>query len=506
MENVFIKKVKDNRIFIIILVFGIFFRFWKLQEFFTFNFDEEYQALLAWEQVKNLHPIWIGVSASNVGYYLGPGFTYLNAFLFYISKDPVILALSGSAFGIVTLCIIYFVTAKIFSKKAAIFSALIYACSTFIAYFDRRFWNPTPIAFISVMILYSLFKAKKDSRWLILSVTLMGLSLHIHLSLLAFWPVIILAIILKIFEYIKKPYSTNYNYFQPILTIFLSIIGFLFVTFPLLIFDINHNFDNLLMPLRFISKSISNFRSAGYFWPNLKLFFDTLSHMFFLKPYTNIQDEFGLGIHGTKSPAYLALIVFSLVILVWMIKISIKKRECRLLLLSMFSFIFVFLTYSTGGVEYFLLGFMALFIIGVGIFLSRMPNFVSLPLIAIYIMLNFYTLLTTQQEQFGLKARKNLIGKIMPLVGNKSYYLETRTRDKRKYHSAGGWRYLFKVYGKTPTQSHADDYFGWIYQDEISKEKPEMRVIISEYPTQINQKPIAEFNEGVYYGYIIENQ
>jgi len=98
------------------------------------------------------------------------------------------------------------------------------------------------------------------------------------------------------------------------------------------------------------------------------------------------------------------------------------------------------------------------------------------------------------------------IGKIMPLVGNKSYYLETRTRDKRKYHSAGGWRYLFKVYGKTPTQSHADDYFGWIYQDEISKEKPEMRVIISEYPTQINQKPIAEFNEGVYYGYIIENQ
>src|SRR3989344_6365810 len=82
-----------NRVFYFLFFLIAILRLYKVAEFFTFNFDEEYQASLAWEQVKNFHPIWIGVSASNVGYYLGPGFTYLNAFLFKISNgDPISLA------------------------------------------------------------------------------------------------------------------------------------------------------------------------------------------------------------------------------------------------------------------------------------------------------------------------------------------------------------------------------------------------------------------------------
>jgi len=84
--------------------------------------------------------------------------------------------------------------------------------------------------------------------------------------------------------------------------------------------------------------------------------------------------------------------------------------------------------------------------------------------------------------------------------------LTTLSPDKRQYHSSGGWRYLFKAYGKTPDASYADKYFGWIYSDEIKSNQPKLNVIISEYkPDKLPGKPIVSFQSGVYYGYVIKN-
>lgn len=475
-----------------IIAFAIFSRFWKLSEFFTFNFDEEYQALLAWEQVKHLHKIWIGVSASTVNYYLGPGITYLNAILFKINKDPVILGYFGSTLGILTIITIYFVTKKIWSQKAALFASSFYTGSLFINYFDRRFWNDSPIPIISVLMLYGLVKMRDNSRWLIFCVLLMGVALHVHLSLLVFWPVIIIIII------------SNFKKI-PFIIYLKSLILFLFVTFPLFIFDLVHNFDNMLMPVRYVKIFFST-KHEGNIMLGWSQLLNTLSRLLYLKPYTNVQDEIQLGVHGLITPTILPLSFLSLFIIGWIFYKTIKNPQYRIIALSMVSFIAVYLFYPGGVVAYFLLGFIALFAISVGIFFSRLPNLISIPLIIIFMTVNLYSLLTTQQEQFGLLTRKKLIQKIMPAVGNKSFYLETRSIDKRQYHSMGGWRYLFKAYGKTPSQSHADDFFGWIYSPEISKDKPELRVIVSEYPTIVNNPIIGQFREGIYYGYIINNE
>jgi hypothetical protein len=504
------KKINQNvgfLLFISLLFYAIFSRFWKLYEFFTFNFDEEYQALLAWEQVKHFHKIWIGVSASTVNYYLGPGITYLNAILFKINIDPVILGIFGSTLGIITIITIYLVTKKIWSQKAAFFASTFYTGSLFINYFDRRFWNDSPIPLISILMLYGLIKLKDNSRWLIFCVFLMGVALHVHLSLLAFWPVIIV-IILSNFK--KIPF---FLYLK-------SLIMFLIVTFPLLVFDFVHNFDNMLMPFRYIKIFFSS-HHEGNFTYSFQQLLNSLSRIWYLHQYTNVQDEIQLGVHGLITQTYFPISLFSLLIICWLIyksiyikyptssKTNIKYRiptiEYRILLLSMLSFIVVYLFYPGGVVAYFLLGFMALFAIAVGIFFEQLPFLISIPIIIIFMTVNLYSLLTTQQEQYGLLTRKKLIKKIMPTVGNKSFYLETRSTDKRQYHSMGGWRYLFKAYGKTPTQSHADTFFGWIYTTEVSNKKPLLRVIISEYPTKVEQKILAEYKEGVYYGYIIYN-
>jgi 4-amino-4-deoxy-L-arabinose transferase-like glycosyltransferase len=488
-------KVFNNlHIYIVIslLIYGIFSRFWKLYEFFTFNFDEEYQALLAWEQVKHFHRIWIGVSASTVNYYLGPGITYLNALLFKINKNPVILGYFGSFLGILTIISIYYVTKKLFTQKTALFASAFYTGSLFINYFDRRFWNDSPIPIISILMYYGLMKMEENSRWLIFCVFLMGISLHIHLSLLAFWPVIILLILLNF----KK---------TPLFIYLKSLIIFLIVTFPLLVFDFVHNFDNMLMPLRYIKIFFSSHHEGNftYSWQQL---LNTLSRIWYLHPYTNVQDEIQLGVHGVITQTYFPLSLFSLLIIFWLFYKSIHNTEFRILVFSMFCFIVVYLFYPGGVVAYFLLGFIALFAIAVGIFFEKLPFLISIPIIIIFMTVNLYSLLTTQQEQYGLLTRKKLIQKIMPAVGNKSFYLETRSIDKRQYHSMGGWRYLFKAYGKTPSQSHADTFFSWIYTTEVSNKKPLLRVIISEYPTKVEQKIIAEDKEGVYYGFIINNE
>ncbi len=481
----------SNFIPLIIFAIAIFSRFWKLAQFFTFNFDEEYQASLAWEQVKHLHKIWIGVSASTVNYYLGPGITYLNALLFRIDKDPVILGIFGSAFGIVTLISLYYVVLRVYNRQAALFAAAFYTGSLFLNFFDRRFWNDTPIIFISLWLFYGLMQMKKDTRWLIFIIFLMGVALHVHLSLLAFWPVVILTMIINWKKISFKTYL-------------LSLLSFLFITFPLLVFDFVHNFDNLLMPVRY-AKIFFSSRHEGNFLSGWSQFLNSLSRLWFIRPYSNIQDEIQLGVHGNITPTIIWLSLFSLLILVWTIYQSIRRQEFRILVLSMISFLVVYLFYPGGVVAYFLLGFFGLFSIATGLFFSRLPKLLAISIMVIFIAVNLYSLITLQQEQFGLATRKKLVQDIMPAVGNKSFYLETVTLDKRPYHSAGGWRYIFKAYGRTPAASNADQFFGWIFPEEISKKKPEMRVIVSEYPTTVKQPVIVQFREGVYYGYVVKN-
>lgn len=473
---------------------AVFFRFFKIGEWFTFNFDEEYQALLAWEQVKNFHPIWIGVSASNVGFYLGPGFVYLNALLLKISRDPLILAYFGSAFGIITTLSVFWITKTLFDRQTAVYGALFYSASVFIAYFDRRFWNATPIAFATVWLYYGLMRLSRNPRWLIIVALLLGLSLHIHLSLLVFWPVTLLTIWINR----QKIAITHY---------LMAVLSYLLAVSPLIVFDLTHNFDNLTMPFRFAGKFLASNQGTGNVLRNLPAFSKVISNFFFLKLNTNIQDEFGLGIHGNASPAYPLLVILGIVIISWLIFRAFSDRRYRLLVLIQILFMAAFLTYSAGTVQYFLLGFIALFTINVGIFLSRLPKIIAVGITMIFITANGLVLLTTTQTQYGLLTRKKIIKQMYPYFENKTFYLTTLSPDKRPYHSSGGWRYLFKAYGKTPSASHADQFFGWIYPDEISSVKPELNVVISEYPAQsLPGRPLKTFQSGVYYGYIIKNR
>lgn len=477
-------------------IFLIALRFYRVADFFSFNFDEEYQASLAFEQLKNFHAIWIGVSASNIGFYLGPGFTYLNAFLFKLTAgDPISLAFFSPFLGVLTAGSIFFITKELFNKKIGVLASMLYLGSTLMNFLDRRFWNPTPIPFITIWIFYFLYKAQKDTRYFIGVSFFLAASFHSHLSLLVFWPVVLFYVAKNIKKISLKTWA-------------LSIGVYLIIISPLIVFDFVHNFDNISTPIRYLqNKNIEHQKvTSATITSHWSVWLDSLARYWYISPYTDLQNEHCLGQHCSITPAIKLLSIPTLIAFGFLIYGSIKDHKKRyLLVMLVFSMIF-FILYPGYSAEYYLLNFFVLLPIVLALLIDKLPIAIAVILISLFIVGNGLTVINSSQAQYGLVARKIGIQKVMKIVGTNPYSLENYGKDPRKYHPYGGWRYLFKIYGKnTPAQSFADEFFGWIYQNEITDNKPMYRVVVSddiEYKT--NQVPVMNVKQGAFYFYVFK--
>lgn len=488
---------KLNRFTILVLsAFSVIFflRFWKVPELFNFTLSEEWMSLLAWEQVKNFHPIWIGVSAANIKYQYGPGFTYLTALFLYITKDPVILAYFSAIFGLITVFSLYYIVKDLFSKKTALFAAIFYGCSTLINWHDRRFWPPTLVPFITIWFIYSLIKAKKNTNWFILTSILVGIALHVHLSVLLLLFPALYSIIIN-FKRIKLK------------TWIIMIALYLTITSPMIVFDVVHNYDNFLMPYRVLVRKqkteLSGF-NIGKTFDHVKETVSTLGRLWFIKLNTNPQDEIILESHKNMTKGNIILSLFSIIALGWFF-LKNRKPGFQIFFIPLIIIPVSYILYPSYNPEYYLISFLTLMAVVIGYWLTSLPKTVSSILIILFIIANFLTMITAS-DKYGLTVKKNLIEKTMPAIGNKIFYLDMVGEIPQKYFPYAGWRYLFKAYGRTPSQSSAEILFWWVYPDEISKEKPELKVIISDtIQPKFETKPLYTFNSGIYYAYIFKN-
>lgn len=490
------KFIRKNAVLIGAFSLIIFLRFWKVAELFNFTFSEEMQAVMAWEQVKNFHAIWIGVSAANINYYLGPGFTYLNALLFAFSKgDPAILGFFSAFLGVVTTMSLYYITHQLFSKRIALFSSIIYGCSTLINLHDRRFWNPTPIPFITLWVLYSLIQARHNTRWYIVTAFLIGCFFHFHLSLLF----LLVPTFISIVQNIKKIKLTTW---------IAMIVLYLLVTSPLIVFDFVHNFDNLLMPYRTLMgqkrADLEHFSLPGTIG-HTQVFLSALGRMWFIRLNTNPQDEVILESHYGKTPGNEILSVISLIALGWFFW-KYRKQGFHIFFIALCTIVAAFIFYPSYNPEYYLMSFITMMTIVIGYSLSSLPKKVAISVLGIFILANIITVVTLS-DKYGLTVRKQLVQKTMTSIKNNSFSLETEGELQSKQFTYAGWRYLFKAYGKTPSRSSIDSVLGWIYPDEVSNDKPKLKVIVSDtVPLKFERNPLATFQVKDYFSYVLENK
>jgi GT2 family glycosyltransferase len=473
-------KLTWNKNVLTLVLFLVIFllRFWQVPQRFFFGIDEEYQSLLALSIIKDFHVIWIGLSAANTGFYIAPGFVYLHSFLLWISKlDPIILGYAASVISFITIVIFYFVVKHLFDKKTALITTLIYAFSSFVMSYDRRFWNSTFVPLTVILFFLSLVKSEKNPWWYVVTAILLGVSFHIHASLFIFLPIVFCVLMYRIFIAKQKVPSIIYH---------LSSIIFLIIYSPLIVFDFVHNFDNLKTPLRMIAQFGKEGRGHSF-----------LQH---LQTIQSALQQFW------SSDSFSSLVNYSLLILIIIILIwfFFKKKNGveKLLSLIVLFYASMFLFYPGTLLDYYFIGFFPFFSIVIALFLKEFYRFSLIALVALFILPNSVAFLQSSVDG-NLESKKIAIQKTIRTLGNKSFYLETT----EPYVYFGGWRYLFEAYGKKPAASQADEMFGWIYPKEISNEKPKIKVLITANPKfQPSQTVIKKITSKSYAVFILGNK
>lgn len=446
-------KLKTWLIPVLIFCLALALRVYHLPALFVFGTDEEYQAHYAMTLVRDFHPIWIGVSAADTGFYLGPYWTYFTAIWLKLSGgDPLLTGYVSAVIGSITAVAVYFLVSRIATRSTALYSSLLYASSPLIVYFDQKYWNPSTAPLLTVLILSCLTLTQKSAWYFVFSLILYALTWHVHLSLTP----LILVIIVSYFQ--LKPHFTKVQ-------IISGVFGILLVMLPLIIFDFNHDFSNLKTPYRMIQNSFSKNNFIAH---NISIYGNTLSRLVWIEPGNSNANEIRNPCfpNAIPSPTIIPLVylmVMSILIILW--RYRLHPYGWALLL---FSFAFIF--YPSNTSSYYLLGAFPLIIATLAIIFSSF--YLGRIGLVILLIFNLYTLFLTNPK-YGYQNKQRIISTIKSALGNKSYSL---TWDPVCY-TQEGWRYLFQQkIGRSPYSSPVDGIFGWLYDPNEVKINQELTI------------------------------
>ena len=479
-----------------IIILAAFLRFYRLPEIYVFTFDEEYQATYAWTLVKNPHPIWIGVSASFLDFYLGPYFTYFTAILLAISYgDPIITAYFAAFLGVITTAVFFFTGWKIFNLTTGIVASLLYGSLPLFVFFDQKYWNTMFTPLITLLLFITMLLVKKSPWFWVLYAALFGAVLETHLESAPL-------LLIGIWYFIKG------KFFKNIKLLILCLLTFALFYWPLAVFDYYHNFSNLTSFTRF-EKQLNESKIAFNPGHKLNTLFDSMGRYWYLKSGNPNADEITSGcsyLSAKRTSAPTALSLLSAVLLLYFLMLSLrsKKSPDRLLGIFLTVAVLIFMIYPGSSPEYHTLSFFVLFTFVIGILISMVKNY-RIPLFGLIMLvsiLGINTVINTSDE-FSLGHKKVIIKKVMDIVGENSFSIEGRGIC----HDYEGWRYLFKVYGRVPNQSYTDKNLGWLYPEEIDNTSPHYTVILSEdrIPLKEELSKYPSIREGGYRVYIKDN-
>lgn len=442
----------------LIFVLALTLRIYHLNQIYVFGADEEYQVNIAMTLVKHLHPIWIGVSAANTGFYLGPFWSYFTYIWLSLSHgDPLITAYIAAFLGALTAIVVFYAGWKMFSLRIATIASVLYACLPLIVFFDQKYWNPSTVPLLSVVMVYSLYKVKVNPKYWLLFAFAYGLVFHTHLSLAPF----ILLALYSIRKGIRK-------------SIFIqSVITFLLTISPLIIFDYFHKWSNVTTPLRFsqiVSSAHPSILEKG------GSLIESLMRLWYLPFYSiNANEILAACSKYRSSPSLLTIPLLVLILIFLLKKQTWLKENTRILGFAILLISLSYLLFPGRLDEYYLLGLFPLLLFIPGIIWNKI---LSPVLISIVCIIGVISILTTYNP-FGLATKKHLVSQVISTIGNSPYDLASQG----ECHQYEGWRYLFATYARAPERSDIDSVFGWLYPKDIHNTPVKYSVIVTGYDT-----------------------
>lgn len=236
LKNFFPKIDKKEVIFLLLLLLsGIFFRFFKLEQSLSFLGDEGRDMLIVMDIIRGKNFPLIGPRTSVGKLYLGPIYYYFIApFAWLFKLNPVGPAVFVALLASVTPVLFYFFLRFFFPFLPSAVAVFLYNFSPVVIKFSRASWNPNPMPFFILFLLFSLFfwtKTKKN-KFLFASIIFLGIILQLH-----YLPIIMVPFLLWYISKNSKTKKDKRNFFYVLLIFFLMIS-------PLFVFDLKHNFVN----------------------------------------------------------------------------------------------------------------------------------------------------------------------------------------------------------------------------------------------------------------------
>jgi len=273
MKN-FFKKIlsKNNLLVIVIFLVAVVVRFYNFENRVTFgpeqaisletsaNMIKEKFSLLGIENVQR-------ITSRGLKIFSGSLFSYsLIPLLFVFNYQVLPISIYFSVLNIFTALIFYMVTKRMFGKKTATFSLILFLFNNYMIYHSLFIWILNYLPLVGVLTLYLLHEEKtKFKYWQVFWLGILsgvGISLE-YLYLPTYLLVLILTLALSK-ERVKS------------FLIFIS--SSLIPNLPLIIFDMRHNFYNLTVLWQYFLDAIRKPEISGIayyhflqFWPVVAL-------------------------------------------------------------------------------------------------------------------------------------------------------------------------------------------------------------------------------------------
>lgn len=271
--NVFkdLKKVQIILLIVLILT-TVFFRFWKIRDYVVFLGDEGRDMIIMRQMIQTVRPVFLGPTASVGGFYLGPIYYWMAApFLALTFFDPVGPSIMVAIFGFATVLLLYKFLKETIGFYPAILASFLYATSPLIVRYSRSSWNPNPLPFFALLLIYSIHLAisRKKPLYFLLTGASFGVAVQLHYLSIMLIPIAFLIILINIkIKSIPKIF-------------FLCALGAIITFSPFLIFELKHNFPNFRTIMEFVTRPTTH----GYTGYNLiglvanygNIFFENLS-------------------------------------------------------------------------------------------------------------------------------------------------------------------------------------------------------------------------------------
>ena len=242
----------------ILIITAIFFRFWQIRDYVVFLGDEGRDMLVMRKIFTEQKIPFLGPTASVGGFYLGPIYYWMAApFLYLWRFDPVGPSYFVAALGVATVFLLYKFLRESVGFWPALLSSFLYATAPLIVRYSRSSWNPNPLPFFALLLIYCLYLgiSRKKIIYFFLAGASFGIAVQLH-YLSSILIVISAAIILV---------NTNFKKWLPI---FLTLFAGFVVTFsPFLIFEIRHQFPNFKTIWEFVTRGTTvGFHTINFVW------------------------------------------------------------------------------------------------------------------------------------------------------------------------------------------------------------------------------------------------